>query len=133
MAAGIQQSGGTLHCIDTFMADNMNAEARHDTYTRFAENTAPYADNIQVHQGYSYDVVGDFQPPIHLLFVDGDHEWEGVTKDLELYLPLLEPGGILVMHDTAYPPVRRALEEIILPKETARLVNLPNMYAGRIH
>lgn len=34
-----------------------------------------------------------------LVFIDGVHSFEGVSKDLELYAPKLKPGGLLVCHD----------------------------------
>ena len=132
LAAGIMGKQSELHCIDTFMADNVNSEDRHDTFTQFTANTQPYAEAIRVHRGFSYDVVGEIAGPIDLLFVDGDHSWEGVTQDLKLYIPLMKTDGILILHDSAYPPVQRALKEIVLPAESQRLATLPNMYAGRI-
>lgn len=37
--------------------------------------------------------------PIDFLFIDGDHRYEGVKKDYELYAPLVRPGGLIVFHD----------------------------------
>ena len=37
---------------------------------------------------------------IHFLHIDADHSYEGVKKDFELYSTLLEPGGIITIHDT---------------------------------
>ena len=37
---------------------------------------------------------------IDLLFIDGDHSYEGVKKDFELYSKLLSPSGIISIHDT---------------------------------
>jgi len=36
------------------------------------------------------------------LFVDGDHRKVGLTRDMERYLPLVIPGGIVVFHDYGY-------------------------------
>jgi predicted O-methyltransferase YrrM len=38
---------------------------------------------------------------IDLLFIDGDHTYEGVKKDFELYAPLVSDNGIIVFHDIA--------------------------------
>ena len=39
------------------------------------------------------------------LFIDGDHTYEGVKQDFELYAPLVREGGIIVLHDIAeHPP-----------------------------
>jgi len=37
---------------------------------------------------------------IDLLFIDGDHSYEGVKKDFELYSQLLTENGVIVLHDT---------------------------------
>jgi 23S rRNA U2552 (ribose-2'-O)-methylase RlmE/FtsJ len=34
-----------------------------------------------------------------MLFLDGDHSEAGVRLDVEMYLPLIRNGGLLVMHD----------------------------------
>lgn len=33
------------------------------------------------------------------IFVDGDHGYEGVRRDIEEYWPLLAPGGVMLLHD----------------------------------
>lgn len=38
---------------------------------------------------------------VDLLFIDGDHTYEGVKKDWEMYSPLVRPGGMVVFHDVA--------------------------------
>jgi len=39
--------------------------------------------------------------PLDLLFIDGDHTYEGVKKDWEMYSPRVRPGGLVVFHDVA--------------------------------
>ena len=34
-----------------------------------------------------------------LLFIDGDHSYEGVRRDYELYAPLVVDGGLIAFHD----------------------------------
>jgi cephalosporin hydroxylase len=36
---------------------------------------------------------------VDFLFIDGDHRYEGVRRDFELYAPLVRPGGIVAFHD----------------------------------
>lgn len=48
----------------------------------------------------------DFQDrPVGLDFgymhIDGDHSYEGVSRDFDLFWPMLEPGGFMTMHDIA--------------------------------
>ncbi|MHA1724323.1 MAG: class I SAM-dependent methyltransferase [Promethearchaeota archaeon] len=43
--------------------------------------------------------------PIDVLFIDGDHTYEGVKKDFEMYGPLVKKGGIIGFHDiVVHPP-----------------------------
>ena len=37
--------------------------------------------------------------PIEFLFIDGDHTYEGVKTDFEMYSPLVRPGGVVAFHD----------------------------------
>lgn len=49
-----------------------------------------------------------------LLFLDGDHSYEAVKKDCELYLPLLRSGGYVGFHDynnPAFGGVKQAADE----------------------
>lgn len=36
---------------------------------------------------------------LDLLFIDGDHTWEGVSSDYRLYSPFVRPGGVIAFHD----------------------------------
>lgn len=36
---------------------------------------------------------------LDLLFIDGDHTYEGVKKDFEMYSPLVREGGLIAFHD----------------------------------
>lgn len=44
-------------------------------------------------------IQNDFRISLDLLFIDGDHTLEGVTKDWEMYSPLVQDGGLVVFHD----------------------------------
>jgi hypothetical protein len=37
---------------------------------------------------------------IDFLFIDGDHSYEGVKKDFELYSKLLSNNGVIILHDS---------------------------------
>lgn len=55
---------------------------------------------------------------LDLLFIDGDHSYEGVKQDFELYHPLVRAGGMVAFHDIATDPlapdcgVRRLWDEV---------------------
>lgn len=41
---------------------------------------------------------------LDFLFIDGDHTYEGVKKDYEMYRHLVKKGGIVAFHDIAFHP-----------------------------
>ena len=54
--------------------------------------------------------------PIRLLFIDGEHSYEGVKKDFELWSGLVIEGGIIGFHDymsKGYPGVTRFVDELL--------------------
>jgi predicted O-methyltransferase YrrM len=43
--------------------------------------------------------------PLDLLLIDGDHTYDGVKQDFEMYSPFVKPCGIVAFHDIAkHPP-----------------------------
>lgn len=54
-----------------------------------------------------------------VVFIDGDHSYIGVTRDIGLAIPSTKPGGLILMHDvlaSQFPGVRQAFDEITMPK-----------------
>ncbi len=45
---------------------------------------------------------GDRQ--LDVLFIDGDHSYEGVRRDFDLYSPLVRKGGMIALHDIVPGP-----------------------------
>jgi len=45
------------------------------------------------------DDVSRFCPEYDLIFIDGDHSYEGVKIDFELYKELLSNRGVILFHD----------------------------------
>ena len=41
---------------------------------------------------------------VDFLMIDGDHSYEGVKKDFEIYSPLVKPGGLIAFHDICGGP-----------------------------
>jgi predicted O-methyltransferase YrrM len=40
---------------------------------------------------------------LDFVFIDGDHRYNGVRQDFEMYSPLVRSGGLLAFHDVAHP------------------------------
>lgn len=51
---------------------------------------------------------------LDFVYIDGDHRYEGVKKDIELWLPKIKKGGFIGGHDYNNPPhhgVKKAVDE----------------------
>ena len=44
-----------------------------------------------------------WQKPIDLLWIDGDHSYEGLANDWQIVLDKLSTNGIVCLHDTTIP------------------------------
>lgn len=44
---------------------------------------------------------------IDFLFIDGDHSYDGVKKDFEMYHPLVRSGGLIAFHDIVPGPTEK--------------------------
>jgi predicted O-methyltransferase YrrM len=58
-------------------------------------------EKVVLIEKFSFDAVGDVPEAVDLIFIDGDHSYEGIKKDWQLYADKLKPGGIMVLHDTS--------------------------------
>jgi hypothetical protein len=54
---------------------------------------------VEWHIGFSQDVVSEFEAPLDVVFIDGDHSEEGCERDWLDWSPLVGIGGTVVLHD----------------------------------
>lgn len=67
------------------------------------------ADSKEIGKGWHYG-------PLDLIFIDGDHSYDGANGDITLWWPHLKIGGYMLIHDYAANPwadVKRATDELI--------------------
>jgi predicted O-methyltransferase YrrM len=73
-----------------------------------------YKDRLIPIQGFSYDVANQLPDnSMDLIFIDADHSYNSVKKDILEYTPKLKDHGILAGHDIDYPGVNKAVNELI--------------------
>jgi predicted O-methyltransferase YrrM len=61
------------------------------------------------------------EPPADLIFIDGDHSYEGLTDDWKAWSPLVRPGGAVALHDSRSTPERR-IDDAGSVRATAEIV-----------
>ena len=133
-AALKEAKAGRLFCVDTWRNEGMSEGSR-DTYAEFTANTAPFSEFVVPVRGQSVDVfeqVKSMTGHLDLLFIDGDHSYEGVKADWEVYRHILKPGSIIAFHDWGWAEgVRRVVIEDVMPRVVS-FAQLPNMWWGTI-
>ena len=55
----------------------------------------PFKDRIKVVRKFSESAVNDIKEELDFVYVDGNHDYEFVKKDIELYYPLIKKGGVI--------------------------------------
>jgi predicted O-methyltransferase YrrM len=111
------QSVGKVYCVDHWLGNGAGSgtgpvDDPLDLYERFLENVAAadmsryivplYGDSAVVCKLFAHK-------PIDLLYIDGDHSYEGVTADLKNWGPLVRSGGIICGDD--YGEVKQAVHQ----------------------
>lgn len=108
IASALDEIGdGSIDSIDTFWPkypSPYHFSYLADPFT-LAKSTAKRTDagrRITFHVSDSVDFAESISPldQYDFMFIDGDHTFEGVTRDFLAYFPKLRKGGIILLHDT---------------------------------
>lgn len=62
-------------------------------------------------EGDSKTVGANWKQPIDLLFIDGDHSYDGALADCRLFSPYVVQGGYVLVDDYQMKPVARACKD----------------------
>ena len=106
-------------CIDTWHSKVQSVVE--DTFSEFCHNTESNGDKIKTIRGYSISVETDNlltalieRKKVGLVFIDADHSYETVKKEISKYVPYLEKGKYILFHDYNNPcGVKRAVDDAI--------------------
>lgn len=106
-----------IHCIDPFEGveefNKMSNRTWDEVKREFWTNTRHW-DNISLHQNYSYNIHDKFpNESFDVIYIDGDHSYNSVIRDLKLYMPKLKKGGIICGHDYSdpHPQTKEAIND----------------------
>lgn len=95
---------GRLYAIDPHMATEWNDPIATDSLPLLRRNLrrCGVEDYVEIVRATSEEAARGWQRPIDLLFIDGDHSYEGVKRDWDLFSPHLTPFGVTVFHDATW-------------------------------
>jgi predicted O-methyltransferase YrrM len=80
----------------------------------FLVNIEAYKDRVEfIHDNAdnSFEKIADGS--LDYIFIDGDHNYEAVIKDMKNYYSKVRDGGIFAGHDVGSPGVQKAISEFI--------------------
>lgn len=128
LASAVRDSGnGRLYAIDHFKG-NVGKEdfyrvegSLENLDEKFLKNVATfglsdYVRLLDMPSAEAAEALGDIS--IRFLFIDGDHTYDGVKNDIELFFPRLTEGAIVVFDDyfDGFPGLVQAVEECVIEK-----------------
>ena len=101
-----QQTQGDYLADPSNVDDERHADHLAHVRTQFAEPIA--TGQVTLHRAFSQDVVDGFADGgFDWIYIDGDHTFDAVARDLALYAPKIAPGGLILGHDyNNSPPFR---------------------------
>lgn len=111
---GVRNGGTSFYLLDLF--PNLTVYGIDTNISQFysSEIQEKYGDRLIALKGMSH-TLSEFIPDnsVDIIFIDGNHKYEFVRKDIQLYTPKLKKGGLLTGHDIDYPGVNQAVTELV--------------------
>ncbi len=83
MASALQ--GGHLYSVDIVLHDQVEG------------NIKPWSENVTLITGKSNKI--PWSTRVDLVFIDGDHSYKGVKRDVNKFTPFVDKGGYVIFHD----------------------------------
>lgn len=131
LATGCTRNGrGGVYAVDTFMGSEEHQEGGEaeqkdivesgTTLKTFLKNMAKHRldSRITPIRSTSLDAASDWDQEIRLLFIDGDHSYEGTKKDFEAWNRHVHHSGVIAFHDVStWAGVTQFYEELIQNNE----------------
>jgi|688.fasta_scaffold711935_2 hypothetical protein len=130
-------SPSELHLIDLFEGDMCSGDkdGNNIVWTNLQEEYIKLKEyfsnnkNVFLHKGFSYEILSSFPDNyFDMIYVDGDHTYEGVKKDLNIVFDKIKNNGFICGHDYTqfmFPGVVKAVNEFCFEKkqEISHLTN----------
>jgi hypothetical protein len=125
LARGLVARGskGVVHSIDPHSndADAPVPEPETDRLAILLANVerAGLIERVRIHRMMSHEACPDFDPnSVHVLFVDGSHEYEDVVQDIHDWQPKLHSRAVVAFNDPGWTGVNRALREHVVRRRS---------------
>lgn len=82
-------------------------------FSQFKANIRGFEDKVDMLRGLSWEQADNIPDnSLDFIFIDADHAYESVLKDLNAWIPKVRQGGLLSGHDIHMQSVQDALNEV---------------------
>ena len=126
-----------VYCVDPCILDSSHYSGNKnqiDTlYSNIANNKNNSESSFMIYPYYSNDAINNLKDKqIDILFIDGDHRYQGVIDDFDNYSGLVSDGGYIVFDDYLdeehSPEVKKAVDQIVseLDKSKFQILGTPS-------
>ncbi|MEI9898291.1 MAG: class I SAM-dependent methyltransferase [Chthoniobacter sp.] len=117
----LRNGGGKLYAIDPHRPTNWNDTNSMDSLAVLTNHLQKVGvgEFVEIVRQTSTEAAAGWQRSIDLLFIDGDHSYEGVKADWELFVPKMSEFGVVVFHDTIWdlrPDPRLSRDDMGVPR-----------------
>ena len=95
----------TLYCIDPYISytdydDSINKVTGDNLfYKTYYRLKSKYGDRVQFIRKFSQDALNDIPNTIDFLYIDGNHRYDYVSKELEMYYPKVKSNNYIIGDD----------------------------------
>ena len=111
----------TLYLIDPYYFYNemrnlgchTSEEQNIECETEAKKRLLPYEDKIVWIRDTSENAIDKIPDDVDFVYIDGNHRYEYVKKDIELYSKKVKNGGLIAGHDYDYIDTKKAVDECI--------------------
>jgi predicted O-methyltransferase YrrM len=102
------RTGGVLWAVDPFPAGQLGFSPQkpiaHAEANRSRNGTLRWVRTTGLAAAAQYE--REQREGVALIFIDGDHSYEGLAGDWFAWKPLIAPGGLVCLHDSRSTPER---------------------------
>jgi predicted O-methyltransferase YrrM len=104
LMCGAMPRDAHLYAVDPFPSNRYGFCVQHAIFRREVGRSAN--GRVTLLRQFSHEAIASWHETIDLLFLDGDHSFEGVTRDFGEWGRHVRPGGVILVHTSQPSPVK---------------------------
>lgn len=108
-----------FYCVDHFNGSEENKQEpsviANTVFEEYCKNIEPHKEYIKTVRLSSEEACLGFEDnSLDFVYIDASHEYEHVSKDLDIWHKKIKPGGILSGHDWGWPIFNHAVQRAVI-------------------